>query len=218
MSKNYFGNKILQKLGFILLPTLITVLCRTLKVNEKNSESFYELFSRGENFVLAFWHGMMIVPWYYFRNKNISALISKSRDGDILSNLLDKWNYKVVRGSSNNGGKEAFNQMIELAASKNSLAITVDGPKGPINKMKAGAVVISQRTNTPLFLIGVSYKKYFELNSWDKFRIPKPFSEVNLVFSDRINFEKSDGKEVIDIKITDTENMLNELQKKAEIF
>ncbi|PJA96610.1 MAG: hypothetical protein CO129_05635, partial [Ignavibacteriales bacterium CG_4_9_14_3_um_filter_34_10] len=95
--------------------------------------------------------------------------------------------------------------------------ITADGPKGPAKKMKAGAVVISQRTQTTLLLLGIGYKNKIQLKSWDKLEIPLPFSKAKIVFSDKIDLNKDLSREDISAKIIEAENRLNDLQKEAVI-
>ena len=209
---------IFEKLGLWFLPAFVRLLCLTLRISIINENEINKHLQTKKNFIVAFWHGKMLVPWYHFRNKKITALISKSKDGEILSNLLKSFSYEVIRGSSNDGGKDAFEKMIESVKNKKSIAITVDGPKGPIYKMKAGAVVISHRTMTPLFLLGVGYDKFYQLKSWDKFQIPKPFSKVKLVFSNEFYVAESLSKDEIGVKILDAEKMLNDLQLEAEQF
>ncbi|GAB4136953.1 MAG: hypothetical protein Fur0015_09040 [Ignavibacteriales bacterium] len=208
----------LQNVGALSLPFLISLLCKSLRISKVNYDEIQDEIIKGNNFILAFWHGTMIAPWYIFRKSNMSALISKSKDGSLLSNVLEHWEYNVVRGSSNDGGKAAFNQLNELTTSGNSILITVDGPKGPKYKMKSGAVVLAQRNQVPLYLLGVGYKSKMKLKSWDEFQIPKPFTKVNLLFSKKINFSKELSREEIEEKIIDTEKQLNQLQIEAEVF
>jgi len=201
----------------VALPFLLSFLCKTIRITAVNSEPVQKEISSGNNFIVAFWHGTMIIPWYYFRAQNFSALISKSKDGEILTRVLNNWKYNVIRGSSNDGGKEAFDTLLSLAANKKSILITADGPKGPAKKMKAGAVVISQRTQSPLFLMGVAYKNKLQLKSWDNFEIPFPFSKARIIFSKKIELGKDMLREEISDKILDAERMLNKLQAEAAV-
>jgi len=57
----------------------------------------------------------MLLPWYLNRNKNFAALISKSKDGDLLAKILKHWKYEVVRGSSSTGGNVALGIMADYA-------------------------------------------------------------------------------------------------------
>jgi lysophospholipid acyltransferase (LPLAT)-like uncharacterized protein len=170
--------------------------------------------SVGKNYVVAFWHRSMGIGWYLHKI-NIAALVSQSKDGDVLANILKKWNYFVVRGSSSSGGKEALSLMVELTNKKYSLAITPDGPKGPAEKMKAGAVITAKRSNVPLFLVGIGIKKKVVMKSWDKFEVPVPFTKVNVIYSDPIWIDKTADKEKVSSKIEECENLLNNLQKEA---
>lgn len=208
--------KLVHLAGKVLLSSIVDVLCKTLRIEYKNYTQVEKLKLDDQKFIAAFWHGTMLVPWYLFREFNMTALVSKSKDGELLSRVLNKWNYKVVRGSSRDGGKEAFNTMVEKAKANQPICITPDGPTGPPFKMKAGTVVAAKRSGLPIVLTGVYYTKSIRLNSWDKFEIPKPFSRVKFVFSEPIYIDSDLEREEVSRTITDCENRLNNLQKEAE--
>ena len=168
-----------------------------------------------KNFVSAFWHGSMIIGWYIHRNENVASLVSQSKDGDVLAATLNKWNFHVVRGSSSTGGHDALYMMIDLIRENYSLTITPDGPRGPIYKMKAGAVITAKKTNVPLFLVGIGIKKKIVLKSWDKFEVPLPFTKVVIIYSEPIVIEDSLSNEETNRKIEECEVILNKLQKEA---
>ncbi|MEE9448781.1 MAG: DUF374 domain-containing protein, partial [Ignavibacteriaceae bacterium] len=125
----------------------VTALCKSLKITVQNRGTIENLKSEKQNFVLAFWHGTMLLPWYLHGNPSFAALTSKSKDGDLLSRILKKWNYEVVRGSSSVGGEVALGIMIDYARNDYSIAITPDGPRGPRHKFKAGAVITAKKAN-----------------------------------------------------------------------
>lgn len=196
----------LRKIGFVLLPFLIDILCKTLRVKVLNENYIEKLKNEKKNFVIAFWHGTMLYAWYYCRRNKIAALVSQSKDGELLTKILNKWKYNVVRGSSSMGGKEAINIMVNLAKENYIIAITPDGPKGPALEMKAGAVVTAKKSEIPLILMGVKYKRKKILNSWDKFQIPFPFTKCCIVFAEPI---------IIENQLTYEET--NQIIKKCEI-
>ncbi len=162
--------------------------------------------------IIAFWHGTMLPVWKYFENKGSFAVVSMSKDGEILTQLLKRWKFSVLRGSSSRNGKEVLNEMTELA-SKGFLLITPDGPQGPIYKMKAGAVVSSIRSEVPLVLVGVIVKNKKIFNSWDKFYLPMPFTKIILQFSECNNFRKDLSKSEVNDNILKLEKVLNNLNK-----
>ncbi len=215
MKLSDFQRNVLRYIGIQFASTAISVLIKTLRIKIINGETISKFANEKKNFVSAFWHGSMLIGWYMHKNENVAALVSQSKDGEVLAKILEKWNYKVVRGSSSLGGNEALSVMVDLIRGNNSLAITPDGPRGPIYKMKAGAVVTAKKTNVPLFLAGIGIKKKSVLKSWDHFEVPKPFSKVVVLYSDPVLIDDSFSYEETNQKIIECEALLNKLQKDA---
>jgi hypothetical protein len=213
MKLNKKQKKFLRLLGNRFLALIVRVLCKSVRIKTYGSENLNKVKS---NYVLAFWHGTMLLPWYVNRNKNIAAIVSSSSDGELLARALTKWNYRVARGSSHKGGREALDTLINYAEENYSVTITPDGPTGPPKVMKAGAVITAKKTGIPLILLGVYINNKFVLKSWDSFEIPKPFSKAVVVYSEPLYFEKSLTYEETDIKIREAGNLLNDLQLKAK--
>jgi len=207
---------ILRNLGNVFLHSIVSVLCKTVNIKRINSFKIDELLQKKQNVVFAFWHGTMLMPWYVHRNQKFSALVSQSKDGSLLANSLSKWGYKVERGSSHKGGKEALNTLLDNIDKSYSVSITPDGPTGPPRIMKAGAVIAAQRSSVPLVLCGVAYKKKYVFKSWDKFEIPKFFSGVTLKYSDPIIVDNNLSREETSEIIKKCDIILNKLQKDAE--
>jgi lysophospholipid acyltransferase (LPLAT)-like uncharacterized protein len=80
--------------------------------------------------IIAFWHGKMLPAWKFFGSFGANAIVSQSKDGEILTALLEKWGFRVVRGSSSKGGREALQEIVDIAP-KGYFLITPDGPQGP---------------------------------------------------------------------------------------
>ncbi len=218
MKHKKIKQNILRFLGNYFLFHFINVLCKTLRFEIINQNTVNDLVLLNDNFILTFWHGTMLIPWFLHRNKKIAALTSKSKDGEILARILKKWNYKVIRGSSSKGGDEALGLMVDYAKNKSSIAITPDGPKGPAHKMKAGAVVVSKKSGCPVILVGVGVEKKKKLKSWDKFEIPVPFSRVKVIYSDPVYVDENLSYDDTSKMIKESENMLNQLQNEAGVF
>lgn len=208
----------LRFLGRVLLTRNVDLLCKSLRVNFINKDSVIQLEKENINYVFAFWHGTMLLPWYLGKNKNFAALTSRSKDGDLLARQLKYWKIKVVRGSSSKGGNEALDSMVSFAKNKFSVAITPDGPRGPKYKFKAGAVITAKKSKVPLVLAGIGYKKKRMLKSWDSFQVPIYFSRANVVYSDPIYIDENLSYEETSKKIEECEKLLNELQAKAGMF
>lgn len=158
--------------------------------------------------IIVFWHGLMLPCWKIFSDNNPTAVISTSKDGQILADLLKKWNFDFIRGSSSKGGKEVLEKIIEKSKS-NAVLITPDGPKGPHRKFKAGAVVAAQRAQVPLYLLKADIKnKLLFKKSWDKFEFPLPFSLINIIISDPLMIAKELDKEAVGKIISNIEEQM----------
>ncbi|MCP5063044.1 MAG: lysophospholipid acyltransferase family protein [Ignavibacteriae bacterium] len=218
MKQQKVSQKFLQFLGIHFIKYFINVLLRTLRISEVKNKKLEDLEKENKNYVLAFWHGTMLLPWYLKKNENFYTIISKSKDGEILSRVLTNWNYNVERGSSSKGGSEVLNVLIDKAKSGSSISITPDGPRGPEKELKAGAVIIAKKTGIPLVLLGIRISKKVKLSSWDKFQIPYPFAKVSAVYSEPIFIDKDLSYQETDEMIKKVSIELNSLQKEAEQY
>jgi lysophospholipid acyltransferase (LPLAT)-like uncharacterized protein len=134
--------------------------------------------------VVAFWHGQMLPVWAIFARQNAIALVSPSRDGDVLAALLERWGYQIVRGSSSRGGRQALETLIEHARAGRLVLITPDGPRGPRGVVKRGAVVCAQQAQVPLVWCSVRCRWAFRSQrSWDRFLLPLPFATVEITIA-----------------------------------
>ena len=218
MKRQKVSQKFLQFLGVHFIKYFINILLKTLRITEIRNKDFEVLEKENKSYVLAFWHGTMLLPWYLKKNENFYTIISKSKDGEILTRVLKNWNYNVERGSSSKGGSEVLNVLVEKAKNGNSISITPDGPRGPEKELKAGAVIIAKKASIPLVLLGIGISKKVKLSSWDKFQIPYPFAKVSAVYSEPIILDKDLSYQETDEIIKTAGKELNSLQKQAEQY
>jgi len=183
-------HKILQHLIWYLIRLLFS----TIRVEFKNRD----LFEKGRSlhpqrvFLFAVWHENVVAvmrahawsePWL--------TLASRSKDGDYAAFVAKKLGFIPVRGSSrkknvDKGGKEALLQYIKGLNEGLSGGITVDGPKGPRRICKAGVVSIAQQTGAPIIPVSAFASSCWEFKSWDRFKIPKPFSKVTVTYGEAV--------------------------------
>jgi len=147
--------------------------------------------------IIIFWHCDMLPIWKLFSKKDAYTIVSMNKDGEILSHLLFKWKYKLIRGSSSKNGKEVIKEIVNLNKN-NYFLITPDGPRGPKYQCKVGAFVIAQRKQVPLYFVKckIKYKKVF-MKSWDNFILPLLFSKIKIEFSERMDIPTEADREYI---------------------
>ena len=161
--------------------------------------------------IVAFWHGEMLPVWFVFRALRPVALVSSSKDGSLLSRLLQDWGYDVVLGSSSKGGKEALEQLVHEASSRVVL-ITPDGPRGPAHQATPGAVVAAHRAGVPVILVrmNASRSRIFQ-RSWDKFQLPSLFASIDLFVDQPWSIPADATRELLESSITDMNQRMQNL-------
>jgi lysophospholipid acyltransferase (LPLAT)-like uncharacterized protein len=165
--------------AFLMARLLLSLLAHTWRIREEIPDDCRAILAGSEIAVVAFWHGKMLPAWYRFRRSGMAALVSASRDGEILARYLERsLGYaRVIRGSSSRKGSEALDEMVD-ALKERSCLITPDGPRGPAGKAKPGALVAAIRSGRPLLAVGWHSSGSWRLNSWDAMEVPRPFAEV----------------------------------------
>ncbi|MDR2432732.1 MAG: DUF374 domain-containing protein [Puniceicoccales bacterium] len=132
--------------------------------------------------VFAFWHNNFFAAYRLYRllrkKHSTYALVSPSRDGAWLAEIFSRLGIRTIRGSSNRNGLFAMDNISEKLTEGAFVAITPDGPRGPVCKFKRGTAMVTKTTKTNLVLVAMKYSHYFALPTWDRFKIPYPFSKI----------------------------------------
>ena len=134
--------------------------------------------------IWVFWHNrLFVIPHllnHYLPRRPGSALTSASKDGEILAAFLRQFHIRPIRGSSSRRGAAALLEMKRLIAEGYDVAITPDGPRGPRYRLNNGPIALAQKSGARVMPIRVNYSRFWQLKSWDAFRIPKPFARVDI--------------------------------------
>jgi hypothetical protein len=140
-----------------------------------------------ENHIGALWHNrLLIFPFVLrrlFPNRHGAALISASRDGELLAEVVQRFGYDVVRGSSSRLGATAILQLAQVLASGRDVVITPDGPLGPIYELGPGIVFLAQKSGAAVVPMNLEYSHCWRLGTWDRFIVPRPFAKVRVIIS-----------------------------------
>jgi len=122
-------------------------------------------------------------------------MVSRSKDGEVMKGILEKYKIEAIRGSGSRGGSSAVKTMIRIARSGRDTAISLDGSKGPRYEVQSGALLLAQLTGLPLVPLTFDTTKKKVLNTWDKMIIPLPFGHIHAKFADPI-FIPRDTKDI----------------------
>ncbi|HMB32243.1 MAG TPA: lysophospholipid acyltransferase family protein [Desulfohalobiaceae bacterium] len=141
--------------------------------------------------IYALWHDELFVPCYFHRNEGIIAVVSASKDGEILAQVMKRLGYNLARGSSNRAGLRALREVYRnMQTMKKDAVFTVDGPKGPRHLVKEGILYLAHKTKTPIAPLrtSISSLKRFE-KSWDKFQLPLPGAKCRITYGQPYTIE-----------------------------
>lgn len=210
--------------GF-LAALVLRLLNSTLRWHRVGLEGENGRWSSGDPRIIIFWHSrQLFMPWLYHTCKVGSfsrpavALVSRHHDGRILANGLAWLGVDSVAGSSSHGGREAMYELTKKLEAGCHIGISPDGPRGPFQKLKAGAVSVAQRTGAPIYPVAYSAQRRWTFKSWDKMILPKPFSKAVLMMGDAITVPAQLDEAEFERKMLEVENSLNEVTRRADCY
>jgi lysophospholipid acyltransferase (LPLAT)-like uncharacterized protein len=158
--------------------SLVRLLCWTWRYEVEDAPAYTEAVASGERFVYAFWHSGILPMAAQRRDEGIAVLVSRHRDGELITRIIHRLGYVTGRGSSTRGGDSGVREMLAWADAGRNLAVTPDGPRGPAERTKDGLIYLATRTGRRVVPIALGLRSAWRLRSWDRFRIPYPFARV----------------------------------------
>ena len=197
------------RLADLVFYGLISLIGKTVKFETKGWENFERIEREGKIPIYAFWHNRIFTATYYFRRRGIVVITSQSFDGEYIARFIQRFGYGAVRGSSTRGGVGALIELIRVMKAGAPAGFTVDGPKGPPYVAKSGAILLAKKTGNPVMPFSVETAKFWTVKSWDKLKIPKPFTRAKVYIHEPV-YVAADADEA------EIENKLNELQRKLD--
>jgi len=132
--------------------------------------------------VYAFWHRCLLASAWRFRKHGIHILISRSFDGELIARTVARLGFVAVRGSSSRDGAAGLRNLQRAYLAGNYCAITADGPRGPAQIAKPGVIQLAKLVDSTVGAIYVHPHSAWQVRSWDRFLIPKPFSRVTVAW------------------------------------
>lgn len=127
-------------------------------------------------------------------------IISEHFDGQIIAGVIKFFGLESIYGSSTRGGAKVLIQALKSLAEGYDIGITPDGPKGPRFSVSDGIVIMAQKRHTKVIVFHYQPSSYWELSSWDKFVVPKPFGTLDFYASepiDLVGLEMEEAKELL---------------------
>ncbi len=200
-------------LAFYVLIKLIGVTARFEVIGWENHDAATK---DGGLPIYNFWHERIFLTTYWWRDRRIVVLTSKSFDGEYIARFIQRFGYGAVRGSSTRGGVGAVVEMARLMRAGCTTAFTIDGPKGPPRVAKMGSVLLAKKSGHPIMPVTMALKSYWKVPSWDSFQIPKPFTRARVYVAPPIYVPADADEAMLEAKRNELQATLEELDRSCE--
>lgn len=180
-----------RKILVWLLPLIIVWLQRFIGLTSRfrilKNEQYEEIFKNRKPYIYSIWHTNVLYSPYLHRKKNVAVLISESKDGDYINQVVHRFGNTSIRGSSSKGGSKALKAMIQHLKKGLPAAFTPDGPRGPAFILQPGIIAAAQVTQVPIVPFHYECTRQWILEkAWDKHRVPKPFTTFVVSYGEPI--------------------------------
>jgi len=182
-----------QKVVARLIYTVISLVAATLRY--RWSRDPRALPHEGRPYIFCAWHNRLVLSLIMYRQyvkalgqpTRMAALVSASRDGALLTRVLELFGVQAARGSSSRRGAQVLLELSTWAERGYDIAFTPDGPRGPRYEMKPGVIALSQMTGRPLVPASYHLSSKITLKNWDRSQIPLPFATCTFHFGDPVS-------------------------------
>jgi lysophospholipid acyltransferase (LPLAT)-like uncharacterized protein len=188
--------KLKYKLIEPLLAGYLNRLRSTARLEVYGDAAVLELIKRGQPFIPCYWHQQNLACALYLlglqkHGLKVGFLVSPSRDGEAPANIFQRWGAHVTRGSSSRTGAQALRELYQtITRDKVSPANTPDGPRGPRFEFKTGPLMLAQMAQAPIVPLAAAAESCWQLNSWDRFILPKWGSRLVITVGEPLTVSK----------------------------
>jgi lysophospholipid acyltransferase (LPLAT)-like uncharacterized protein len=161
----------------------IAGLCRTIAWTIDGAHHFDDLLTSGRAPIIAFWHARILPATWFFRDRGVVALTSANFDGQWIARIIEHLGNRTVAGSTSRGGMRALLELKREVERGHPAGFALDGPRGPARVAQPGAVWLAGATGSPLLPFHAEASRSWEVSSWDRTQVPKPFSRVAIAIA-----------------------------------
>ncbi len=218
LSEYPWKKRLIIRLADLAFYTLINLIGRTIKFEVTGWENHEKILRDGYLPIYVFWHERIFLTTYWWRNRRIVVLTSKSFDGEYIARFIQRFGYGAVRGSSTRGGVGAVVEMVRLMRSGCTTAFTIDGPKGPPRIAKLGAVLLAKKSGHPILPVTMALQRRWIAPTWDSFQVPKPFSRACVFVAEPIYVAADADEAELAAKNEQLQVTLDELTRRDEAW
>ena len=216
LSEYQFKDRLLIRIAGWCFYAAINLIGKTLRVEIEGVDYKHSGAEKFLTPILCLWHDRIFTGTYYLRDRGFVVMSSISLDAEYTARCIQRFGFGVIKGSSTRGGTRALIEMSRLMKTGVPMAFTIDGPRGPKYQAKAGPALLAKLTGNPMLPFSVEVKRFWTINSWDKFQIPVPFTRVKVFFDEPIFVSTNADADELEQKRLELQESLNDLVQKGK--
>jgi lysophospholipid acyltransferase (LPLAT)-like uncharacterized protein len=194
----------------------IKLICKTVKFEIEGKENWEAAMQGNQIPIYTFWHNRIFLGTYFFQKRGIVIMTSRSFDGEYIARFIQRFGYGAVRGSSSRGATGAFVELVRLVRAGCPGGFAIDGPRGPRYEAKMGSVLLAKKTGHPMLPFTLTAKSFWEVKSWDRTQIPKPFTRARVTIAPPINIATDANDDELSAKRNELQQALDAVNKSGE--
>jgi len=201
-----------------ILTGFIKIITATLRIEAVGEDRVRDLRTQNHRIVYAVWHGrhFLIIP--RFASPEVCVLTSTSRDGTLIADILMRFGFNIIPGSSHKSPVRALLTSIQRMKEGKDLIFAVDGPTGPIYEVKPGALFVAKKADAFIVPVSFSYKPAVIFKSWDRYMLPLLFAKTTVVFGEPFRPSTDLSDEVVERERLHVQETLKRLTSEADLM
>jgi lysophospholipid acyltransferase (LPLAT)-like uncharacterized protein len=213
--KRWISRWLLPRVLGPLVGIVVRMYFLTIRIDDCQASQDFRL-GHGPRGIFALWHAHQVAAIFHYRHLGAVTLASQHRDAEYAARAAKSLGYHVVRGSSTRGGVRAYMELADIAQAGRVIALTVDGPRGPRHEVKLGIIHLAKQSGAPVYPLAIGLSSFWELRSWDRFRIPKPFSRGYALWGKPVSVSADASEAEIESARLEIQNQLIALEPIAD--
>ena len=144
---------------------------------------------KGLPVVLTTPHTALLPAVLALRGTPATFMASQSHDGGLISFVLERAGFEMVRASSSRGGAAGLTKVMRALRKGRVVGLTHDGPRGPALVPKPGIALLGRLGGAGCFLLIPEFQPralgfwpgFIRLGSWDRFHLVLPFARIKML-------------------------------------